>query len=86
MMETLMSIFGVTGAALCIAAYALIERGKLNPHGFNYYFLNGLGAFLVLVAAFWSYDSGDLGAIVQELCWVAVSLMGILKVLKKGAQ
>ncbi len=81
-METLFSIAGVIGAGMCILAYFLLERGRLSSDGLNYYLLNGVGAGLVLVAAFWSYDNGDLGVAVQELCWVGVSLMGITKVLK----
>lgn len=82
-METLFSIAGVTGAGMCILAYFLLERGRLSADGINYYVLNGVGALLVLIAAFYSYDNGDLGVAVQELCWIAVSLMGVSKVLKK---
>ncbi len=84
MIVTVMSVLGVIGAGLCILAYFLLERQKLNAHSLAYYGMNGLGAFLVLVAAFYSYDSGDLGAIVQEICWVAVSLMGASRVLNKS--
>jgi hypothetical protein len=83
LMETIFSILGVIGAGTCILAYFLLERGKLSADGMNYYVLNGIGALLVLIAAFYSYDNGDLGVAVQELCWIAVSLMGISKVLKK---
>jgi hypothetical protein len=82
-METLFSIAGVAGAGMCILAYFLLERGRLSADGVNYYAINGIGALLVFAAALYRYDSGDLGVAIQELCWIAVSLMGITKVLKK---
>jgi hypothetical protein len=86
MIETFMSWMGVLGAVLCILAYFLLERGKLSAEGMSYYIMNGAGAFLVLVGAFYSYDSGDLGAIVQEFCWVAISMVGIVKILNKKGE
>ncbi|HQX26996.1 MAG TPA: hypothetical protein PKX38_03555 [Alphaproteobacteria bacterium] len=81
-METLFSIAGIIGAGMCILAYFLLERGRLSADGMNYYAINGIGALLVLAAALYRYDSGDLGVAIQELCWIAVSLMGISKVYK----
>ncbi len=83
MIETIMSVLGVVGAALCVLAYFLLEREKVSAEGYVYYAMNGVGATLVLLAAFWSYDNGDLGVIIQELFWVAISAMGILKGLSK---
>jgi hypothetical protein len=82
-METLFSIAGIIGAGMCVLAYFLLERGKLSADGMNYYMMNGIGAVLILAAAFYEYDNGDLGVAVQELCWIGVSLMGITKVMKK---
>ena len=83
-METVLGAVGVIGAALCILAYFLLEREKLSSSGIAYYSMNGVGAVLLLIASFYHYDSGDLGVAVQELCWIAVSLMGITKVLRKN--
>ena len=81
-MELLFTLFGVIGSACCVGAYFLLEQGKISAEKPTYYILNGVGAFLVLVGAFHSFDGGDLGAIIQELCWVAISAMGLFKVLK----
>lgn len=82
-METIFSIAGVIGAGMCVLAYFLLERGRLSADGTHYYIINGVGAALILAAAFYEYDNGDLGVAVQELCWIAVSLTGITKVLRK---
>ncbi len=84
-METIFSIAGVSGAGVCDLDYFLLGCGRLSADGLNYYVINGVGAALILVAAFYEYDSGDLGVALQELCWIAVSLMGISKVVKKKA-
>ena len=83
MTDTILSYLGVLGAVMCVLAYFLLERGKVRADGMTYYFMNGFGAFLVLVAVLYSFDGGDMGAIVQELCWVIISMMGIFKILKK---
>jgi hypothetical protein len=83
MIDTILSYLGVLGAVMCILAFALLERGKLSAEGLGYYLMNGVGAVFILVAALWSYDSGDLGVAVQEFCWIAVSLMGMIRVLQK---
>jgi multidrug transporter EmrE-like cation transporter len=85
-METLFTIVGISGAGMCILAYFLIEQEKLNASSMAYYAMNGIGAVLILLAAVYRFDSGDFGVAVQELCWIAVSLMGITKVLKKKSK
>lgn len=83
MIDTIISYLGVLGAVMCVLAYFLLERGVLSADRIGYYLMNGVGAVLILVAAFNEYDSGDMGVAVQELCWIAVSAMGIIKVLNK---
>jgi hypothetical protein len=81
-MDFLFTIFGVLGSVCCVGAYFLLEQGKLSAEKPTYYILNGLGASLVLIGALYSFDGGDLGAVIQELCWVAISAMGLFKILK----
>lgn len=83
MIDTILSYLGVLGAVMCVLAYFLLERGILSSDRIPYYLMNGIGAILIMVAAFNEYDSGDMGVAVQELCWIAVSTMGIIKVLNK---
>ena len=82
MIDTILSSLGVLGAVMCVLAYFLLGRGTLSAERVPYYAMNGVGAFFVLVAVLYSFDGGDMGAIVQELCWVIISLLGIFKVLR----
>lgn len=84
MIDIFWASFGVLGASFCIIAYFLLERGVFTGNSLRYYAMNGIGATLILIASLISYDSGDLGAIVQELCWAAISLMGMIKVCKSA--
>lgn len=81
-MDLLFTLFGVLGSVCCVSAYFLQEQEKISAEQPIYYILNGAGASLVLIGAIYSFDGGDLGAILQELCWAAISAMGLRKVLK----
>ena len=81
-MEILFTVMGIIGSICCVGAYFLLEQNKISSEGSIYYILNGVGAGLVLIGAFYSFDGGDLGAIIQELCWVIISAMGLFKVYK----
>jgi hypothetical protein len=80
--DLLFTLLGILGSAMCVGMYYLLEADYVSATSFSYYSVNGLGAFLVLLGAFYSFDGGDLGAIVQEVCWVVISLLGIFKALK----
>jgi hypothetical protein len=82
MIDMVVSYLGVIGAVLCILAYFLLERGLLGAPGFYYYAINGIGAAFVLLAVVYSFDGGDIGAVLQELCWVLVSVIGVYKTFK----
>jgi hypothetical protein len=82
-MDAFFTILGVAGSVLCILMYFLLERGKARASDIWYYACNGLGAFLILLAAMRDFDGGDLGAITQELCWVTISGIGVWKLVKQ---
>jgi hypothetical protein len=81
-MAIFMTILGLAGAALCVIAYGLLSLDKINPKGMWYYVLNGLGGLFLLISIAYDYDSGDTGGVVIELCWVIISAIGILNVLR----
>ncbi len=79
-MDAILSILGVLGAVACVGAYFLLERGVFRADGMAYYAANGVGAVLILIAALYEFDGGDMGVVVQEICWITVSAMGMWKV------
>lgn len=82
-MDLAFTILGGLGAVLCILMYFLLERGYAKSSDIWYYSFNGLGAVLVLIAALYNFDGGDLGAVTQELCWAMISCIGIFKLIRQ---
>lgn len=76
-------VLGIVGAILCVGAYALLSFGKLGSEDIRFYILNGVGGACLLVSIAYEFDLGDIGGIVIELCWVCISVFGILKVVGK---
>ncbi len=81
-MDGIFTIIGVLGSIMCILMYFLLERGYAKPTDIWYYAINGTGALLILIACMADFDGGDLGAVTQELCWVAISFMGVYKMVQ----
>jgi hypothetical protein len=79
---SIVSTFSVIGAVICIVAYFMLERGKLTSHGAAYYFWNALGTLFVLAGVIYTFGEGDIGAVVQEGCWLSISILGCLKALR----
>ena len=71
---------GIIGVALTLIAYFLLQIEKIKSDGFNYYFLNSLGSLLIIYSLFYAWN---IAAWVMELCWLAISLAGLWKYLKK---
>lgn len=75
-METLVSLSGIIGALCCVGMYAAVSFGITSADKPMFFFVNGIGAALVLVGASHQFDLGDLGTVGQELIWAAISLIG----------
>lgn len=82
-MSFVFMIAGLAGSFLCLLMFFMLEQEKIDSKGMTFYSLNGLGAFLVLVAAARDFDSGDLGTISLELIWTLISLMGVWKAYRR---
>ena len=74
-----MMILGIVGALLCVLAYMLIIVERINPHGIAYCALNGVGGVFLLVSIASDYDAGDAGGILVEVCWIVISVFGVIK-------
>lgn len=83
MIDLLFSVMGILGATACVVMFFVLERQIVSSTSPVFYLVNGVGAFMVLVSAAWQFDGGDAGAIVQESCWSAISLSGLVASLKK---
>ncbi len=77
---TLPDLIGLTGVALLIITYALLQLDKIDPKGFWYSFNNLLVAILVTVSLIYT---PNLASIVIEIFWFLISLYGVVMFFKK---
>lgn len=77
---TLPDFIGLTGVALLIITYALLQLDKIDPKGFWYSFNNLVVAILVTVSLVYT---PNLASIVIEIFWFLISLYGIVMYYKR---
>ena len=72
-----MVIFALIASVALLAAFALLNLGKLTPEHYTYQVLNFVGAgFLTASAA----DPFNIGVFWTELIWSLLGLYGIIKI------
>jgi len=69
-------IIGLTGVALIIAAYLMLQIDRLKANGFLHSFLNMIGALFILISF---YQNWNTAAFVVEVFWLIISLFGIAR-------
>lgn len=73
-------LLGNVGVALMVAAYLLLQMGRLRIENVNYSAMNAVGAVLVLISLWFSFN---LSAFLVEGFWLLISLFGLVKFLSK---
>ncbi|MEM9837947.1 MAG: hypothetical protein AAF830_02205 [Pseudomonadota bacterium] len=74
---------GIFGVLLILAAYFLLQVEKLSSDSLPYPVLNLAGAVLILVSLTHTFN---LASFVIECAWIAISLFGIWKILRRRGQ
>lgn len=77
---TLLDLLGVIGSLLICAAYLAVSLRRVDPEGFRFHIVNGLGSILLLISL---YFRPNPGAIVIEVLWLAIASLGIGRALLK---
>ena len=72
---TIPDFIGLSGVALLIITYALLQLDKIDPKGFWYSFNNLVVAILVTVSLIYT---PNLASIVIEVFWFIISLYGLI--------
>ena len=73
---------GMGGTVLVVAAFFLLQAGRLHGNGMLYQLLNLFGAAGVLVSLLGTFN---LSVFLLEAAWVAVSVYGIARSFKHKA-
>tara|TARA_R110002072_G_scaffold134539_2_gene275380 strand:- start:76 stop:300 length:225 start_codon:yes stop_codon:yes gene_type:complete len=66
----------LTGTALVVLAYSLLQLERLDPKGLSYNLINLAGAGLLLISLTYTFN---LASFVIEIFWIAASLLGLWK-------
>lgn len=78
MIETLANGVGLIGVGILLAAYFLLQCGKISTSGILFSGANTLGAVFILFSLFYSWN---LSSVVIETAWLFISLFGLLRAL-----
>lgn len=74
-------LVGLGGTLAILAAFFLLQAGRLAGTSLRYQLLNLFGALGILVSLWGSFN---LSVFLLELAWVGVSLYGIARSLRAG--
>jgi hypothetical protein len=72
---TLPDLIGLTGVALLIVTYALLQLDRIDPKGFWYSFNNMIVAILVSVSLYYTWNTAS---VVIEVFWFLISVYGLV--------
>ena len=72
-------VVGVIGAIILMIAFLLLLLGRLSCNDISYSILNAVGAGLIVFSLFYNFN---LSAFIVELVWIAISLLGLVRVLR----
>jgi hypothetical protein len=73
-------VLGTLGVAVIVLAYVLLQLGRLRSEQLAYSLMNGVGAVLILVSLYYSFN---LPSFIVEFFWLLISLFGIGKYLRQ---
>ena len=77
------NIIGILGVLLILAAYALLNLGKLLPTNLVYLLLNASGSSCILISLMFSWN---LSSVVMQIAWISISLIGVFRSLRSRKQ
>ena len=77
-MHTIADIIGLIGVAMIVVAYFLNQAGRMASDSLPFPTLNLVGAVLILVSLWWSWN---LSSFVMECIWITISAVGIVRIM-----
>lgn len=73
-------VVGLLGTAAVLLAYLLLQAGRMQANGLAYPLLNIFGAASILVSLLGGLN---VSVAVLQVAWIAVSLYGIVRTLRR---
>lgn len=73
---------GIIGVAIILVVYYLLQVERMKSDELIYSVINLVGALLIVVSLMYSFN---LASFVIEICWIAISIIGIVRYFRKRA-
>ena len=71
-----LELIGNIGVVVLMITYLMLQLNRLSSDGLAYSVLNAIGASLVIVSLLFDFN---LSALLMEVFWVLISLVGIYR-------
>jgi multidrug transporter EmrE-like cation transporter len=71
-----LDLIGNIGVVILVTTYLMLQLNKLSSNGLAYSLLNAIGAALIVISLLVDFN---LSALVIEVFWVLISLLGIYR-------
>ncbi|NRA85622.1 MAG: hypothetical protein HRU22_18145 [Gammaproteobacteria bacterium] len=81
MIQIISDIIGMSGTALIVGSFFLLQLGKLAPTDLGYNLMNLSGAILLLISLYFNFN---LASVVIEVFWIGASCIGLYKYFKQS--
>lgn len=75
---TLYDSLGIIGVIIILIAYLFLQLEKVTVLDWRYSAANGLGALLILISLYYSFN---LASFIIEIAWLLISIFGLFKAL-----
>lgn len=73
-------VIGMSGTALVVIAYVLLQLQKLSASSLVFNVMNLLGAILLMISLLFNFN---LASMVIEVFWIGASLLGLYRAFKE---
>ena len=73
-------LVGTSGVILVLIVYYFLQVGRIKVQGLFYSVANLIGAALIAVSLMFQFN---FSALLVEICWILISLIGITRYLKQ---
>jgi len=71
-----LDLIGNIGVVVLMITYLMLQLNKLRSDGLAYSLLNAIGASLIIISLVFEFN---LSALLMEVFWVLISLIGIYR-------
>jgi hypothetical protein len=75
-MEVLANIIGISGTALLIGSYFLLQKGRVKADDWSYLWANLIAACMIFYSLFWYWN---WASVLIEIFWIGITIYGMVR-------